>query len=74
MEQDDQEGARNLDDDAFIDDSGVDPADRYGSDNEGVSAGDHPQVSYSFCLLAVYCMPPLLRHPFILFKRAPDLI
>ncbi|XP_073042789.1 protein IWS1 homolog 1-like isoform X1 [Primulina eburnea] len=32
--EDDQEGARTLDDDNFIDDSGVDPADRYGSDNE----------------------------------------
>ncbi|OAY74538.1 Protein IWS [Ananas comosus] len=42
--EDDQEGARTLDDDAFIDDSGVDPADRYGSDNEAVSAGDHPQA------------------------------
>ncbi|XP_073284921.1 protein IWS1 homolog 1-like [Primulina huaijiensis] len=32
--EDDQEGARTLDDDNFIDDSGLDPADRYGSDNE----------------------------------------
>ncbi|KAK6137258.1 hypothetical protein DH2020_029005 [Rehmannia glutinosa] len=32
--EDDQEGVRNLDDDNFIDDSGVDPAHRYGSDNE----------------------------------------
>ncbi|XP_011074731.1 protein IWS1 homolog 1 [Sesamum indicum] len=32
--EDDQEGARTVDDDNFIDDSGVDPADRYGSDNE----------------------------------------
>ncbi|KAL0371937.1 UNVERIFIED_CONTAM: protein IWS11 [Sesamum calycinum] len=31
---DDQESARTVDDDNFIDDSGVDPADRYGSDNE----------------------------------------
>ncbi|KAL0447723.1 UNVERIFIED_CONTAM: protein IWS11 [Sesamum latifolium] len=32
--EDDQEGARTVDDDNFIDDCGVDPADRYGSDNE----------------------------------------
>ncbi|KAI3468585.1 hypothetical protein Pfo_025248 [Paulownia fortunei] len=31
--EDDQEGVRTLDDDNFIDDSGVDPADRYGNDN-----------------------------------------
>ncbi|KAK4422492.1 protein IWS11 [Sesamum alatum] len=31
---DDQDGVRTVDDDNFIDDSGVDPADRYGSDNE----------------------------------------
>lgn len=31
------------DDDNFIDDSGVDPADRYGSDG-GRSPGDAPQV------------------------------
>lgn len=33
-----------MDDDDFIDDSGVDPADRYGSDNEPRSPGDAPQV------------------------------
>ncbi|KAH6783454.1 Transcription elongation factor family protein [Perilla frutescens var. hirtella] len=32
--EDDQEGAKTMDDDNFIDDSGVDPAHRYGSDNE----------------------------------------
>ncbi|KAL6549832.1 hypothetical protein OROMI_020320 [Orobanche minor] len=32
--EDDQEGVRTLDDDNFIDDTGVDPAHRYGSDNE----------------------------------------
>ncbi|KAL0447721.1 UNVERIFIED_CONTAM: protein IWS11 [Sesamum latifolium] len=32
--EDDQEGARTVDDENFIDDSGVDPADRYGSGNE----------------------------------------
>ncbi|XP_072997727.1 LOW QUALITY PROTEIN: protein IWS1 homolog 1-like [Typha latifolia] len=43
--EDDQEGARNLDDDAFIDDSGVDPVDRFGgSDNEAGSVGDAPQA------------------------------
>ncbi|RZS22227.1 hypothetical protein BHM03_00054970 [Ensete ventricosum] len=44
MNQDDKEGIRTVDDDNFIDDSGVDPADRYGSDNEPVFAGDAPQV------------------------------
>lgn len=43
IEQDDQEGVRTLDDDNFIDDTGVDPIDRFGSDNEG-SAGNAPQV------------------------------
>ncbi|CAN6442698.1 unnamed protein product [Victoria cruziana] len=42
--EDDQEGVRTKDDDAFIDDSGVDPADRYGSDGEAGSAGDAPQA------------------------------
>ncbi|XP_051151635.1 protein IWS1 homolog 1 [Andrographis paniculata] len=32
--EDDQDGVRTVDDDNFIDDSGVDPANRYGSDNE----------------------------------------
>ncbi|KAK9131928.1 hypothetical protein Scep_011456 [Stephania cephalantha] len=32
-----------MDDDNFIDDTGVDPADRYGSDNEGF-IGDAPQL------------------------------
>lgn len=41
--EDDQEGVRTIDDDAFIDDTGVDPTDRYGSDNEG-SVGDAPQA------------------------------
>lgn len=45
MEQDDQEGVRTLDDDNFIDDTGVDPADRYGSDNERHSPGRYAQVS-----------------------------
>lgn len=49
--QDDQEGVRNMDDDAFIDDTGVDPADRFGSDNEAGSLGDAPQVSLSFVSL-----------------------
>eukprot|EP00268_Persea_americana_P039406 TRINITY_DN389_c0_g1_i2.p1 TRINITY_DN389_c0_g1~~TRINITY_DN389_c0_g1_i2.p1 ORF type:complete len:486 (+),score=107.18 TRINITY_DN389_c0_g1_i2:431-1888(+) len=42
--EDDQEGVRNMDDDAFIDDTGVDPADRFGSDNEAGSLGDAPQA------------------------------
>lgn len=44
MEQDDQEGVRTVDDDNFIDDTGVDPADRYGSDNERHSPGHYEQV------------------------------
>ncbi|KAI5656376.1 hypothetical protein M9H77_25169 [Catharanthus roseus] len=39
--EDDQEGVRNVDDDNFIDDSGVDPADRY---DEPHSPGDAPQA------------------------------
>ncbi|KAK9168368.1 hypothetical protein Syun_000508 [Stephania yunnanensis] len=41
--EDDQEGVRTMDDDNFIDDTGVDPADQYGSDNEGF-IGDAPQL------------------------------
>lgn len=33
-----------LDDDNFIDDTGVDPADRYGSDHGGYSPSRAPQV------------------------------
>lgn len=44
--QDDQEGPKNADDDNFIDDSGVDPADRYGSDNEPLSPSNAPQVEF----------------------------
>lgn len=47
--QEDREGFRTLDDDNFIDDSGVDPAHRYGSDNEH-SPSRAPQVcSYFLC-------------------------
>ncbi|CAL5429462.1 unnamed protein product [Camellia sinensis] len=42
--EDDQEGARNVDDDNFIDDTGVDPAELYGFDNEPRSPGDAPQA------------------------------
>ncbi|CAA6654994.1 unnamed protein product [Spirodela intermedia] len=42
--EDDQEGIRTMDDDAFIDDSGVDPADRFGSDNEGDFLRNAPQA------------------------------
>ncbi|CAI0418701.1 unnamed protein product, partial [Linum tenue] len=42
--EDDKEGLRTMDDDNFIDDTGVDPADRYGSDNEQRSLGDVPQA------------------------------
>lgn len=50
MLQDDQEGARTVDDDNFIDDSGVDPADRYGSDDEPRSPRYAPEVSSNFLL------------------------
>lgn len=53
--QDDQEGVRTIDDDAFIDDTGVDPADRYGSDNEG-SAGDAPQVGESSLIKIIFLL------------------
>ncbi|XP_058099286.1 protein IWS1 homolog 1 [Magnolia sinica] len=42
--EDDQEGVRTLDDNDFIDDTGVDPADRFGSDNEPGSPGHAPQA------------------------------
>ncbi|KAG0463375.1 hypothetical protein HPP92_019444 [Vanilla planifolia] len=42
--EDDHEGLKTADDDAFIDDTGVDPADRLGSDNEAASIGDAPQA------------------------------
>ncbi|KAI9401537.1 hypothetical protein POPTR_001G135900v4 [Populus trichocarpa] len=42
--EDDQEGARTVDDDNFIDDSGVDPAYQYGNDNEPHSPTDAPQA------------------------------
>ncbi|CAK7356053.1 unnamed protein product [Dovyalis caffra] len=42
--EDDQEGARTIDDDNFIDDSGVDPADRYDAEHEPHSPTDAPQA------------------------------
>ncbi|XAR70680.1 hypothetical protein NMG60_11027617 [Bertholletia excelsa] len=42
--EDDQEGVRTVDDDNFIDDSGVDPADGYGSGREPHSPRDAPQA------------------------------
>ncbi|KHG09724.1 Iws1 [Gossypium arboreum] len=42
--ENDQEGTRTMDDDDFIDDSGVNPEDRYGSDNEARSPGAAPQA------------------------------
>ncbi|KAG8053458.1 hypothetical protein GUJ93_ZPchr0001g29517 [Zizania palustris] len=42
--EDDHEGVRTVDDDNFIDDTGVDPADRYGSDNDGHSPRHYPQA------------------------------
>ncbi|KAG5524328.1 hypothetical protein RHGRI_031112 [Rhododendron griersonianum] len=42
--EDDHEGVRNLDDDNFIDDTGIDPADRYGDDYGPRSPSDAPQA------------------------------
>ncbi|XP_060212594.1 protein IWS1 homolog 1 [Lycium barbarum] len=42
--EDDQEGPKTLDDDNFIDDTGVDPADRYGSDTEQLSPSRHAEA------------------------------
>lgn len=39
-----------MDDDNFIDDSGVDPGERYYIDNEPGSPGDAPQVSIQFII------------------------
>jgi hypothetical protein len=44
FQQDDQEGVRTVDDDNFIDDTGVDPADRYGIDDERHSPSHYAQV------------------------------
>jgi len=59
VEQDDQEGVRTVDDDNFIDDTGVDPADRYGSDNERHSPGRYAQV---FVLDCSGALEPFLLH------------
>nr|XP_043607323.1 protein IWS1 homolog 1-like [Erigeron canadensis] len=42
--EDDKEGPRMADDDNFIDDTGVDPADRYESDHGGYSPSRAPQA------------------------------
>ncbi|CAM0908207.1 unnamed protein product [Alopecurus aequalis] len=42
--EDDQEGVRTLDDDNFIDDTGVDPGDRYDNDNDGLSPRHYAQA------------------------------
>ena len=59
VEQDDQEGVRTVDDENFIDDTGVDPADRYGSDNERHSPGRYAQV---FVLDCSGALEPFLLH------------
>lgn len=46
--QDDQAGFRTMDN------SGVDPSDRFSSDNEAGSAADFPQVSLSLSLSLVF--------------------
>lgn len=53
MEQDDEEGVRTLDDDNFIDDTGVDPADRYDNDNDGHSPRRFAQVFILNCSYAI---------------------
>ncbi|VFQ97918.1 unnamed protein product [Cuscuta campestris] len=42
--EDDRDGVKTMNDDNFIDDSGLDPADRYGSDHEPQSPGTYPQA------------------------------
>ncbi|GMH11932.1 hypothetical protein Nepgr_013773 [Nepenthes gracilis] len=42
--ENDQDGVRTVDDDNFIDDSGVDPADRFGSDNDAGSPSRFAQA------------------------------
>jgi hypothetical protein len=49
FQQDDQEGVRTVDDDNFIDDTGVDPADHYGIDNERHSPSHYAQVLILNC-------------------------
>ncbi|KAK9087834.1 hypothetical protein Syun_030228 [Stephania yunnanensis] len=55
--EDDQEGVRIMDDVNFIDDTGVDPADRYDSDNEGF-IGDAPRLRRATELesLLIFCL------------------
>jgi hypothetical protein len=53
MQQDDEEGVRTLDDDNFIDDTGVDPADRYDNDNGGHSPRRFAQVFILNCSYAI---------------------
>jgi transcription factor SPN1 len=53
MEQDDQEGVRTADDDNFIDDTGVDPTDRYDNDNDGHSPRHYAQVLILNCSYAI---------------------
>lgn len=43
-----------MDDDNFIDDTGVEPADGYGSGNEPRSPGEAPQVNFSFLYISIY--------------------
>ncbi|KAM7268082.1 hypothetical protein ACFE04_010248 [Oxalis oulophora] len=43
-DEEDREPVRTMDDDDFIDDTGVDPADRYASDNERRSPRDAPEA------------------------------
>ncbi|KAK3428746.1 hypothetical protein EUGRSUZ_E00221 [Eucalyptus grandis] len=42
--EDDRDGVRTVDNDNFIDDTGVDPVQRYYMDNEPASPGDAPQA------------------------------
>lgn len=55
-QQDDHDGMKTLDDDNFIDDTGVDPADRYVSDRETASPSRFAQVHYQYwCIRCVSC-------------------
>jgi hypothetical protein len=52
-QQDDQGGVRTLDDDNFIDDTGVDPADCYDNDNDGYCPRHYAQVLILNCSYAI---------------------
>uniref|UniRef100_A0A803LRT8 TFIIS N-terminal domain-containing protein n=1 Tax=Chenopodium quinoa TaxID=63459 RepID=A0A803LRT8_CHEQI len=57
--EDDQEGMKTLDDDNFIDDTGVDPADRYVSDREAASPSRFAQAEEEIAELVETLMAEL---------------